>query len=111
MEELKDRKAYLKAANADGVAILEGVTSWCPQCKAIEPFVEKMKTKYPEARFYTYNVEEAGDIAQELGVNSMPTFHLFKDGDVSSSVTGAKAKALEDAIKECYDGKVVEVEE
>lgn len=59
-------------------------------------------------RFYTYNTEEAEDIAQELGVNMMPTFHIFKDGDVMDSVTGAKGAALEKAIKECYDGKVVE---
>ena len=38
----------------------------------------------------------------------MPTFHVFKDGDVMDSVTGAKGAALEKAIQECYDGKVVE---
>lgn len=48
------------------------------------------------------------DITQELGVTGMPTFHLFKDGDMQSSVTGAKAKALEDAIAKCYEGKIEE---
>ena len=59
-------------------------------------------------RFYKYDTEESEDIAQELGVNLMPTFHIFKDGDVVDSVTGAKGAQLEKAIKECYDGKVVE---
>jgi len=59
-------------------------------------------------RFYNYNVEEAPDIAQELGVNMMPTFTVFKDGDLVEGITGAKGAALEKAIKECYDGKVVE---
>jgi thioredoxin 1 len=59
-------------------------------------------------RFYKYDTEESEDIAQELGVNMMPTFHIFKDGDVMDSVTGAKGAALEKAIQECYDGKVVE---
>lgn len=36
----------------------------------------------------------------------MPTFHIFQDGDLKDSVTGAKAKELEKAISENYDGKV-----
>jgi thioredoxin 1 len=55
-----------------------------------------------------FTTRQAEDIAQELGVNAMPTFHIFKDGDVMQSVTGAKGAALEKAIKENYDGKIVE---
>ena len=40
MEELKDRNAYVKATNADGVSVLEGTATWCSQCKAIAPFVD-----------------------------------------------------------------------
>ena len=64
--------------------------------------------KYPDAKFYKYDVDEAGDIAQELGVSQMPTFHIFKDGDVESSITGAKGKSLESAIKDVYGSGTVE---
>lgn len=58
--------------------------------------------------FYNYNVEVADDIAQELGVSQMPTFTIFKDGDLVEGVTGAKGAALEKAISGCYDGRIVE---
>lgn len=108
MEELTDRTSYVKATNADGVCILEATASWCTKCKAIAPFVEKMMQKYPDARFYKYDTDTADDIAQELGARQMPTFNLFKDGDIMGGVTGAKPEALEKMIKENYDGKVVE---
>ncbi|EME49598.1 hypothetical protein DOTSEDRAFT_68396 [Dothistroma septosporum NZE10] len=108
MEDLKVLKDYLKASNADGTHILEATATWCSQCKAIQPFVDKMIAKYPDAKFYTYDTDTAPDIAHELGANSMPTFHIFKDGDMMGSVTGAKAQALEKAISSNYDGKVVE---
>ncbi|KAK4555119.1 hypothetical protein LTR86_007885 [Recurvomyces mirabilis] len=111
MEELKDRNSYIKASNADGLAILEATATWCSQCKAIAPFVDKMIKRYPEARFYQYDTDTADDISQELGANQMPTFHLFKDGDLLGSVTGARAAELEKLIKQGYDGKVVEDEE
>lgn len=57
MEELKELRDYLKASNADGTHILEATTTWCSQCKAIQPFVDKMMAKYPDAKFYTYNTE------------------------------------------------------
>lgn len=67
-----------------------------------------MIKKYPDARFYQYDTEKAEDIAQELGARQMPTFSIFKDGDLVDGVTGAKSAALEKVIKDCYDGKVVE---
>ena len=68
----------------------------------------KLVKKYPDARFYKYDTEEVADVAQELGVDMMPSFHIFKDGDVQESVTGAKSQALEKAIQNVYDGKVEE---
>jgi len=52
MEELKSRTDYSKAMMPDGLAVLEGTTTWCPQCKAIAPTVDKLMKKYPDARFY-----------------------------------------------------------
>jgi thioredoxin 1 len=46
-------------------------------------------------------VEECGDIAQELGVTQMPTFSIFKDGDIQEGVTGAKPREIRKAIEGC----------
>lgn len=64
------------------ITILEGTATWCAQCKAIAPEVAKMVSEYPNVRFYVYDVEECEDVAHELGVRSMPTFSIFKDGDI-----------------------------
>ena len=57
--------------------------------------------RYPNVRFYLYDVEECEDIAQELGVSQMPTFSIFKDGDIQDGVTGAKPKEIRKAIEDC----------
>jgi thioredoxin 1 len=113
MEELHDHVSYLKASDADGVTVFEATATWCSQCKAIAPFVAELIKKYPEARFYNYDTDSvsAGAIAQELGANLMPTFHIFKNGMLQDSVTGAKPKELEKAISEAYTGKIVEQDE
>ncbi|SMR50597.1 unnamed protein product [Zymoseptoria tritici ST99CH_1A5] len=106
MQELDTLPSYLKATNKDGVHILEATATWCSQCKAIAPFIASLEKKYPEANFYTYDTDTAGDIAQELGVSQMPTFHVFKDGDVVGSVSGGtKGKELEGMIAKVYEGE------
>jgi thioredoxin 1 len=96
---LETKNAYVKAMNAEGLTIIEGTAAWCPQCKAIAPEVAKMAAEFPKAKFYTFDVEENPDVAQELGVSVMPTFTIFKDGDLMESVSGAKAKALREAVE------------
>jgi thioredoxin 1 len=99
VQTLNSKVEYLRASNADGVCVIEGIAAWCPQCKAIAPEVEKMVSEFPEARFYKFDVDECPDIAQELGINVMPTFTIFKNGDVQEGVSGAKLKDLREKIK------------
>lgn len=110
MEELRTLPDYLKATNTDGTVILQATATWCSQCKAIAPFVEKLVKQFPEAKFYKYDTDSAGDIAQELGVSQMPVFTIFRDGDLMDTVTGARGKALEDAVRDVYKGEEVNVE-
>jgi thioredoxin 1 len=99
IQVLSSKVDYLKAANADGLTIIEGIASWCPQCKAIAPEVTKLAAEFPKAHFYTFDVDENPDVAQELGVSTMPTFTIFKDGDLQESVGGAKIQALKAAVE------------
>jgi thioredoxin 1 len=98
---LDSKVAYLKAVMYEGVTVLEGTATWCAQCKAIAPEIAKMVSEFPDVHFFTYDVEETPDIAHELGVSQMPTFTVFKDGDLQDGITGAKPKDLRKAIEGC----------
>lgn len=49
---------------------------------------------------YKLNIEEAEDVAQEYGVSSVPTFMLFKDGDMlpEQTITGPHHGRIRDMI-------------
>lgn len=96
---LDSKSSYLKISNADGLHIIEASASWCAQCKAIAPEIEKLSSEFPKANFYVFDVDEQPDIAQELGIRVMPTFNLFKDGDLMDGISGAKIKPLREAIE------------
>ncbi|KAH6643879.1 thioredoxin-like protein [Boeremia exigua] len=98
---IKSKAEYLKAVMYEGVTVLEGTATWCAQCKVIAPEVAKMVSEYSNVKFYLYDVEECEDVAQELGVTSMPSFSIFKDGDIQDGVTGAKPKEIRKKIEAC----------
>lgn len=107
MEVLKTRADYTKAMLPDGVAVLHGMTKYCPECRMIAPELEQLMRKYPDARFYCYDLDDSEDIAHELGANFTPTFAVFKDGMVQDGVTGPRVPVVEEMIKEIYEGRVM----
>jgi len=58
----------------------------------------RFSKKYTDARFYKFDVDAVPDLAHELSIRAMPTFTIFKDGELHKTVVGANPKALEAAI-------------
>ena len=74
--------------------------SWCAPCRAQMPIVEQLaENAGDKARVVKVNVDEAGDIAEKLGVSSIPTLIVFKNGkEVKRFVGVQSAKDLSLAL-------------
>ena len=62
---------------------------WCGPCKSMHPIFSRMARKYKSVRFARVNVDNAQDIARRYGVQSIPTFIMFKNGEVANTMVGA----------------------
>ncbi|MEC7711019.1 MAG: thioredoxin [Thermoproteota archaeon] len=62
---------------------------WCGPCKIMHPVFTRMAKKYKFVRFARVNVDNAQDIAIRYGVQSIPTFIMFKNGEVANTMVGA----------------------
>ncbi|XP_043704145.1 thioredoxin-2-like [Telopea speciosissima] len=92
-------KAYFDACKASSkLLVIDFTASWCGPCKAIEPAVIEMANKYTDVDFVKLDVDELMDVAQEYGVQAMPTFILIKEGKEVDKVLGAKKEELEKKI-------------
>ncbi|KDQ25767.1 hypothetical protein PLEOSDRAFT_40885 [Pleurotus ostreatus PC15] len=49
--------------------------------------------------FYKVNVDECDDISQEVGIRSLPTFMVFKDGTKVNELVGAVPTRLQEMIQ------------
>ncbi len=72
--------------------------SWCPPCRIMGPIMDELAKEYDgKAIIAKYSVEENTAVADKMGVQSIPSFFLYKNGEVVDRWTGALAK--EEVIK------------
>ena len=62
---------------------------WCGPCKSMHPIFTRMAKKYKRVRFARVNVDDVQDIARKYGVQSIPTFIMFRNGEVVNKMVGA----------------------
>jgi thioredoxin 1 len=66
---------------------------WCGPCKMIAPVLEEIaRDQAGRVTIAKLNVDDSPDIAQRFGVMSIPTLLLFKDGELTHRMVGAKGK-------------------
>ena len=62
---------------------------WCGPCKRVAPIFEELASEYDgKVKFGKVNVEDQQGLAMEYGIRAMPTFLLFKDGQVEETIVG-----------------------
>ncbi len=78
---------------APGLVVADFWAEWCGPCKIYGPRFEEIATSNAtKGKFVKVNVEEAEDVASELGIQSIPTTVFFKDGKEVDRVTGLLSK-------------------
>ena len=66
---------------------------WCGPCKMIGPSLEEIATEMKgKVKIVKLNVDENPAGSGKLGIRSIPTLMLFKDGKLSSQKVGAAPK-------------------
>ncbi|OSD01218.1 thioredoxin [Trametes coccinea BRFM310] len=95
---IKNIDDFRNAINSSTPAVFDFWATWCGPCKVISPVFEQLSEKFPNIKFYKVDVDEAQDIAQEVGVRAMPTFMAFQNGNKVKDLVGANPPALQNLI-------------
>ena len=74
---------------------------WCGPCRVVGPVLEEIAMEYDgRAKVVKVNVDEETGVAGSMGIRSIPTIALFKNGKVAGTLVGARPKQDFTAILE-----------
>ena len=73
--------------------LVDFYADWCGPCQMMGPVVEEISNEVNDAKVCKINIDEQMSIAQKYGVMSIPTFIVFKNGDVADKKMGAMPKS------------------
>ncbi len=82
-----------KVLGASEPVLVDFFATWCGPCRMMAPTIDEVSQEMAgKASVYKLDIDEAPQIAQRLGIMSVPTFMVFKDGKVASQTIGAQPK-------------------
>lgn len=72
---------YAQLINQSPVTLVEFFASWCPHCQRMMPIVAQVKELLDgQAPVYQFDIDENKELATQEGVNGIPTFIIYKNG-------------------------------
>lgn len=69
---------------------------WCGPCRTMSPIVEELAEEIDAStlKIGACNVDENGGLAEQFGIMSVPTFLVFKGGQVVEQMSGTMEKEV-----------------
>ena len=108
---------YLIDESFNRPVVVDFWADWCAPCKQFMPLLEKLADEYAGAFLLAkINADEQQGISGQLGVRSLPTVMVFKDGQPVDGFAGAQPETavrelLQKHLPSPWDAKVVEATE
>ena len=88
-----------------GVTLVDFNAPWCSPCHIQDPIITQLEEAYGEnASIAKINIDENQNLAMSLGIQSIPTIIIFKEGKEFSRFVGLQtAKTLSTALDTALD--------
>lgn len=99
---LTDSDFENEVLQSDVPVILDFWAEWCAPCKAMGPIIDDIADeKQDNIKVFKMNIDENPDTPTKYGVRGIPTFMVFKDGQLLDTRVGGMTKAQ---LEEWVDG-------
>ncbi|MCB0532379.1 MAG: thioredoxin [Saprospiraceae bacterium] len=91
--EFTDGNFQQEVLQTDKVTFIDLWAEWCGPCRLMSPVVEELAAEYKDrAVIGKLNVDDNPETPMNYNVRGIPTFLLFKNGQLVDKIVGAQSK-------------------
>ena len=95
MESIQTTENFNKIIQSDEPVIIKFEAGWCPDCKAMDLWIDPIIEKYNAYQWYSVNRDELEDVAANHDVMGIPSLLIFKNSEKLAHLHSANAKSPE----------------
>lgn len=90
--ELTTENYEAEVMQAKGTVVVDFFATWCGPCQMQGPIIEALAEERTDVKFCKLDTDKALPIALELGISSIPTIMVVKDGNITFKEAGLMQK-------------------
>lgn len=95
MKSIQTTDEFKSTIQSDQPVIVKFEAGWCPDCKAMEMWIDPIVEKYNQYEWFTVNRDELEDVAADNEVMGIPSLLVFENGNKLAHLHSANAKSPE----------------
>jgi thioredoxin 1 len=93
VKEITDTQFEELVEQAQGPVLVDFWAPWCGPCKMLGPVIEEVASEAGDkAKIYKINIDDNPQVAGKLGISSIPTVVVFRDGEIAEKLIGVQPK-------------------
>ena len=91
---------FKEIVQSETPTLVDFFATWCGPCKAMQPVLDQLKTDLGDSiRIIKIDIDKNQDVAEKFKVKGVPTFVLFKKGEILWRQSGGMSlNTLKDKI-------------
>lgn len=91
---------FKEIVQSETPTLVDFFATWCGPCKAMQPVLDQLKTDLGDSiRIIKIDIDKNQDVAEKFKVKGVPTFVLFKKGEILWRQSGGMSlSTLKDKI-------------